>query len=81
MHFDFGSLTSQDGVAVQAIVTIGDPAKPDARFYEDWTRLRERNFCLDRPEEYATNVVVVVSNSKIAPSPGSPLAGRLSVTA
>ena len=81
LHFDFGSLTSQEGAGVQALVTIGDPAKPDARFYEDWTHLSERNFCLDRPEEYATNVVVIVSNSKIAPAPGTPLVGKLSVTA
>lgn len=78
LRFEFGDLSRFDGGAVQAIVTIGPPDKPLIRFTEDWSGLSERKFCLDRPDEYATNVVVVVSNSNLRP--GDRLQGKLKVT-
>jgi hypothetical protein len=79
LHFEFAELTAKEGASVQAIITIGDPAKPDLRYYDDWSSKTEKKFCLDRPEEYATSVVVIVGNSNVRS--GAPLEGKLSVTA
>ncbi len=79
LHFDLGALAQKPGVAVQAIVTIGDPAHPDRRYVEDWSKLREKKFCLNVKEENATNVILVVSNSNTVP--GEILNAQISVTA
>lgn len=79
LHFEFGELNKPGAGAVQAIVTIGDPDKPTIRYVEDWSNRTERKFCLDRPDEYATNVVVIVSNSDLRS--GEALQGKLKVTA
>ena len=67
LRFDLGALAQKPGIAIQAIVTIGDPARPDRRYVADWSSLREKKFCLDRKDENATNVVLVVSNSGTLP--------------
>ena len=44
LRFDLSGLAQKPGVALQAIITIGDPAHPDRRYVEDWSKLREKNF-------------------------------------
>jgi hypothetical protein len=80
LRFDFNTITREVGGAVQAIISIGEPGKPPRlRYIEDWSRKTARIFCLDRPDEQVSSVVIVASHSGLRP--GDPLDASLKVRA
>lgn len=62
LKFDLTDVMDKPGLGIQALLTIGDTTEIKV---EDWTGLSEREFCI--PSEDLRKVVLVVSNSNIAP--------------
>lgn len=60
LKFDLTDLLDKPGLAIQALVTLGDSNEIKV---EDWTGLSERTFCI--PSEDLRKIVLVVSNSKV----------------
>ena len=61
--FDLSAIHGKPGLGLQAILWIGDPAKPDEIKVEDWSDRAKRQICLD--VEDVRRIVLVESNSNV----------------
>jgi hypothetical protein len=74
LTFDLADVRGKTGLAVQAILTIGSQNEVKV---EDWSDLPTRSFCVE--SENLTKVVLVVSNSNVAP--GQKVQGGIKIDA